>query len=154
MDLSKSAINKKYDQLMSQLKSGNLSRKDFKRSADRLYELYHGKANKAQRAKDAKPTTRPKQPSTTPKPTAKTKSTTKDKPKTQKPKASDKAVKGGYTVSPEKRQPGSYGALKQPTSRIKKLPYAGKFPGEPDKKEDKKKKPRNLGKGSFRNLYK
>ena len=34
------------------------------------------------------------------------------------------------------------------------MPYAGKFPGEPDKKEEKKKKPRNLGKGSFRNLYK
>jgi len=34
------------------------------------------------------------------------------------------------------------------------MQYAGKFPGEPDKKEEKKKKPRNLNKGSFRNLYK
>ena len=58
MDLSKSAINKKYDQLMSQLKSGDLSQKQFKTAADRLYKLYHSDANKAQRAKDAKPVAR------------------------------------------------------------------------------------------------
>ena len=33
------------------------------------------------------------------------------------------------------------------------MPYAGKFPGEPNK-EEKKEKPRNFSKGSFRNLYK
>jgi len=52
-DLSKSAINKKYDQLRADLKSGELSQEEFKRSADRLYKMYHSKANKAQRAKDS-----------------------------------------------------------------------------------------------------
>ena len=59
-DLSKSAINKKYDQLRADLKSGELSQEQFKRKADRLYKLYHSKANKAQRAKDAAPA--PKKP--------------------------------------------------------------------------------------------
>ena len=43
-------------------------------------------------------------------------------------------------------------ALSKKTGRSG-MSYAGKFPGEPDK-EEKKKKPRNLGKGSFRNFYK
>ena len=53
MAQSKSAINKKYDELRAQLKSGELSQKAFKTAADRLYTMYHSKEAKAQRAKAA-----------------------------------------------------------------------------------------------------
>lgn len=66
MALSKSAVNKKYDELRAQLKSGELSQKAFKLQADRLYKMYHSKEAKAQRAKPAakpkaaKPAAKPK----------------------------------------------------------------------------------------------
>ena len=39
--------------------------------------------------------------------------------KPTKPTASDKAVKGGYTISPEKRKPGTRGAAVQPKAKAK-----------------------------------
>jgi hypothetical protein len=44
---------------------------------------------------------------------------TKTKPTAAKPTASDKAVKGGYTISPEKRKPGTRGAAVQPKAKPK-----------------------------------
>ena len=79
MALSKSAINKKYDQLKADLKSGALSQEQFKRAADRLYKMYHSKEAKAQRAKSAaKPKVTKTVASTSkPKPAAKPKQTSK-----------------------------------------------------------------------------
>ena len=148
MDLSKSAINKKYDQLMSQLKSGDLSQKQFKTAADRLYKLYHSDANKAQRAKDAKPAAKK-----TTKATSSTQQAKKPAPK--KPAAKKPAAKKP-TTGKSKVFKSMYAPNKMVGKDVKNrssMPYAGKFPGEPDK-EEKKKKPRNLGKGSFRNFYK
>ena len=42
--------------------------------------------------------------------------------KPAKPTASDKAVKGGYTISPEKRKPGTRGAAVQPKTKTKTKP--------------------------------
>lgn len=139
MDLSKSAINKKYDELRSQLKSGDLSQKQFKIAADRLYKLYHSNANKAQRAKDVKPAAK------------KTTKATSSKQQAKKP-APKKPTKSKSKVFKSMYEPGK--VVGKDVKGRASMPYAGKFPGEPDKKEEKKKKPRNLGKGSFRNLYK
>ena len=179
MDLSKSAINKKYDQLMSQLKSGDLSQKQFKTAADRLYKLYHSDANKAQRAKDAKPavkkttkaTSSTQQAKKPAKPTSKVRKTAEAQAlerrrsrMTSEAKALDTkrarrvlnrpatgAMANQVDKNNAKKALNKAGKPKK-TGRAS-MPYAGKFPGEPDK-EEKKKKPRNLGKGSFRNLYK
>jgi len=135
MALSKTAINKKYDELKSQLKSGNLSQKQFKIAADRLYKLYHSDANKAQRAKDSKPKAKPKQ--------QQTRTSTKPESTAATPTASDKAVKGGYTISPEKRKPGTRGAAEQPKTQKTgrdSMPYAGYF--GPDKNDKRSKFPK------------
>ena len=117
MALSKTAINKKYDELRSQLKSGDLSQKQFKIAADRLYKMYHSDANKAQRAKDVKPAAKKTTKATSS--SQKPQTPTKTKPTAAKPTASDKAVKGGYTISPEKRKPGTRGAAVQPKAKTK-----------------------------------
>lgn len=142
MDLSKSAINKKYDQLVSQFKSGDLSQKQFKTAADRLYKLYHSNANKAQRAKDAKPVAR--------KSTKATPSTQQAKKPAAKKPVSKKPTTGKSKVFKDMYAPGKM--VGKDVKNRSSMPYAGKFPGEPDK-EEKKKKPRNFGKGSFRNFY-
>lgn len=59
-NLSKSAVNAKYDQLRSQLKAGTLSQSKFKAAADRLYRMYHGKANAATRNKVGQPSAKAK----------------------------------------------------------------------------------------------
>lgn len=46
----------------------------------------------------------------------------KPKSTAAKPTASDKAVKGGYTISPEKRKPGTRGAAVQPKTKTKTKP--------------------------------
>ena len=53
MALTKKDANAKYDKLKKQLKDGTLSQKDFKRSADRIYSMYHSDANK--KTRNAKP---------------------------------------------------------------------------------------------------
>ena len=62
-----------------------------------------------------------KKPITKQKVDKKVESTTPTKPKSTpvKPKASDKAVKGGYTISPEKRKAGTRGAAEQPKPKTK-----------------------------------
>jgi len=64
MAYTKKAINDKYDKLRAQLKAGTIDQKKFKASADRLYKLYHGDANKATRNKvgpaKSAPTPKPK----------------------------------------------------------------------------------------------
>lgn len=45
--------------------------------------------------------------------------TTKPESTPVKPEASNKAVKGGYTISPEKRKPGTRGAAEQPKTKTK-----------------------------------
>ena len=59
-NLSKAAVNSKYDQLRAQLKAGTLTQSKFKAAADRLYKLYHGKANKAARNTTSQPSAKPK----------------------------------------------------------------------------------------------
>jgi hypothetical protein len=53
MALTKKAANKKYDELRKKLKAGEITKEKFKQSADRIYKMYHGDANKATR--NAKP---------------------------------------------------------------------------------------------------
>lgn len=65
-NLSKSAVNAKYDQLRSQLKAGTITQANFKAAADRLYKMYHGKANAATRNKVAQPSAKPKPAGTKP----------------------------------------------------------------------------------------
>ncbi len=164
-NLSKSAINKKYDQLRSQLTSGELSREDFKIAADRLYTMYHGKANKAQRVKDAKPTTQrqqaPKQTKTSAKKTETAEQRKarilKDKPATGPMKLAaeakrarilkDKPATGAYKLAAEskkaKKAIEEYEKKKKKAGRNRStMPYAGKFPGEPDKNDKRSKFPK------------
>ena len=169
-NLSKSAINKKYDELRSQLTSGELSRKDFKIAADRLYTMYHGKANKAQRAKDAKPTTQrqqapktqqaPKQTKTSAKTTETAKQRQarilKDKPATGPMKLAaeakrarilkDKPATGAYKLAAEakkaKKAIEEYEKKKKAKQGRSTMPYAGKFPGEPNKNDKRSQFPR------------
>lgn len=69
MALSKSAANKKYDELRSQLKAGNISKEKFQASADRIYKMYHSKENAATRNAAPKPKAKPKaKPQAKPKP--------------------------------------------------------------------------------------
>ena len=65
-NLTKSAANKKYDQLRSQLKAGTLSQSNFKAAADRIYKMYHGKANAATRNRVSQPSAKPKAAGTKP----------------------------------------------------------------------------------------
>ena len=85
MALSKSAVNKKYDELRAQLRSGELSQKAFKTAANRLYTMYHSKEAKAQRAKAA----------AKPKVTKKVASTSKPKPASKVPERFAAGGKGG-----------------------------------------------------------
>ena len=75
----------------------------------------------------------------------KTKGTSKPAAKTTKPPttkpASNKAVKGGYTISPENRKPGSRGSTRGKDG----LPYQGEFPGTPEKKTKPKRFKRTGG---------
>lgn len=80
--------------------------------------------------------------------------------KTTKATSSTQQAKKPAPKKPTKSKSKVFESMYPPGKMIGKdvknrssMPYAGKFPGEPDK-EEKKKKPRNLGKGSFRNLYK
>ena len=113
MALSKSAVNKKYDELRAQLKSGELSQKAFKTAADRLYTMYHSKEAKAQRAKAAaKPKVTKKVASTSkPKPAAPKKDTaTKPQSKTGvygKPLPSNPKLKSQPKPKPKKNVRGS-----------------------------------------------
>lgn len=81
--------------------------------------------------------------------------------KTTKATSSTQQAKKPAPKKPTKSKSKVFKSMYKPGKMVGKdvkgrasMPYAGKFPGEPDKKEEKKKKPRNLGKGSFRNLYK
>lgn len=65
-NLTKSAANKKYDDLREQLKAGTISQSNFKAAADRLYKMYHGKANAATRNKVGQPPAKPKAAGTKP----------------------------------------------------------------------------------------
>ena len=60
MAISKKDANKKYDELRAKLKSGEMSKKDFTRAANRIYEMYHSPKNKA--ARKAKPASKPPAP--------------------------------------------------------------------------------------------
>ena len=104
---SKADINSRYDKLRAQLKAGSISQSSFKAAADRLYKLYHSKQNTAARNKSVKPTTKLQKAVQATK-AAKTNTTT-NKTKPPKPKASNKAVSGGYTISARNRKPGSRG---------------------------------------------
>jgi hypothetical protein len=72
------------------------------------------------------------------------------KPAAKKP-VSKKPTTGKSKVFKDMYAPGKM--VGEDVKNRSSMPYAGKFPGEPDK-EEKKKKPRNFGKGSFRNFYK
>jgi hypothetical protein len=80
---------------------------------------------------------------------------TAKKPAAKKPAAkkpvSKKPTTGKSKVFKDMYAPGKM--VGEDVKNRSSMPYAGKFPGEPDK-EEKKKKPRNFGKGSFRNFYK
>ena len=65
-NLSKAAINTRYDALVKQLEAGTISKANFKASADRLYKLYHGKANKAARNSTSQPSAKAKAAGTKP----------------------------------------------------------------------------------------
>lgn len=65
-NLTKSDINSKYDKLRDQLKAGTLSQSNFKAAANRLYKMYHGKANAATRNKVSQPSAKPKAAGTKP----------------------------------------------------------------------------------------
>ncbi len=65
-NFTKSAVNKKYDELRGQLKAGTLSQSNFKAAANRLYKMYHGKANAATRNKVSQPSAKPKAAGTKP----------------------------------------------------------------------------------------
>ena len=56
MALTKKAADKKYDKLRKKLKAGEITQETIKRSADRIYKMYHSDANKATR--NAKPAVR------------------------------------------------------------------------------------------------
>ena len=71
--------------------------------------------HKLERAKDAKPAAKKTTKATSS--SQKPETPTKTKPTAAKPTASDKAVKGGYTISPEKRKPGTRGAAVQPKAK-------------------------------------
>ena len=62
MALTKKDANAKYDKLRDQLKKGTISQKDFKRSADRIYSMYHSDANK--KTRNAKPAPKASTPKT------------------------------------------------------------------------------------------
>ena len=53
MALTKKAADDKYDKLRKKLKAGEITQETFKRSADRIFKMYHSDANKATR--NAKP---------------------------------------------------------------------------------------------------
>ena len=54
-NLTKSDANRKYDELRKELKAGTLSQRNFKAAADRIYKMYHGKANAKPKAAGTKP---------------------------------------------------------------------------------------------------
>ena len=108
MAITKKDANAKYDKLRKQLKIGAIDKETFKRSANAIYKKYHSKANTATRnAPTSKPkATKPQQ--------SKPRASQPNPAATPKSQASDKAVKGGYTISPENRQPK---ASKRPRRR-------------------------------------
>jgi hypothetical protein len=130
MALSKTAINKEYDKLKSQLKSGDLSQKQFKIAADRLYKLYHSDANKAQRAKDAKPAAKKTTKATSS--SQKPETPTKTKPTAAKPTTPSNTRR--------QRQPGSTGGRgKAPSGTYgKSLPSNPKLKSQPKTKTKSK----------------
>ena len=65
-NLSKAAVNRRYDELREQLEAGTISKANFKAAADRLYKLYHGKANKAARNSTSQPSAKAKAAGTKP----------------------------------------------------------------------------------------
>ena len=61
MAITKKDANAKYDKLRAQLKKGDISKEAFKAASNRIYEMYHGDANKATRnAPKAKPAAKAK----------------------------------------------------------------------------------------------
>lgn len=120
MAQSKSAINKKYDELRAQLKSGELSQKAFKTAADRLYTMYHSKEAKAQRAKAA----------AKPKVTKKVASTSKPKPASKVPERFAAGGKGGKFDNKQRASERFFAGAKggkydKPTSRLKMSEHPG-----------------------------
>ena len=49
MAITKAAANKKYDELRKKLKNGDITKEAFKTASTRIYNMYHGDANKATR---------------------------------------------------------------------------------------------------------
>lgn len=69
MALTKKAANDKYDKLRKKLKAGEITQETFKRSADRIFKMYHSDANKATR--NAKPAAKSKPAASKPRQTTK-----------------------------------------------------------------------------------
>lgn len=101
--LTKQQMEKKYDQ---EIRESGKSAKELRKIANQMQA--------ALRRSVKKPTTKQKV-------DKKVESTTLTKPKSTpvKPKTSDKAVKGGYTISPKKRKAGTRGAAEQPKPKTK-----------------------------------
>ena len=118
-NLTKSDANRKYDQLREQLNAGTLSQRNFKAAANRIYKMYHGKANAATRNKVSQPPAKAKavatksrpspkaQPSATAKPTKPSPVQPAQPSNTTKPKPEKPVVRGKFLDSnpPLKSQP-------------------------------------------------
>ena len=144
-DLSKASINKKYDQLRAQLKSGDISQEKFKAAANRLYNLAHGKKSKVSAKVKPSATSKAKPtPKAKPKPPANSGITPAPKAKPV-PKSKPKTAKESL-YQPGKRYGGAPIKGDDGTSRRSKI-YAGVLPGTPEKKE-KKKAPKRIVRGA------
>ena len=121
-NLTKSDANKKYDQLREQLKAGTLSQRNFKAAANRIYKMYHGKANAATRNKVSQPPAKAKAVGTKPVNTVQpAQSSNTTKPKPEKP-----VVRGKFLDSnpPLKSQPKKPKRSSFPTGRSGARSYA------------------------------
>ena len=136
--ISKADANKKYDDLKKLLKNGDITQAAFKASAERIYKLYHGKANKAGR--NAAPTKTKVKPAETKKgPTLKGSSSGKERffaggkgGQYDKDQNKEKAKRNFFAGA-------KGGKFDDGTSRRNQAGF-GNFPGQP-KSKSKSKKP-------------
>ena len=146
MAYTKKAVNAKYDKLRAQLKAGTIDQKKFKASADRLYKLYHGDANKATRNASSKPAPKP-----APKAGGKTgaavlslggsnvkKGTLSKKPKGQKPSTSSNFMSSSSTYTGnnlEKPKPKKQGPRAGSRAAVNRKPTPPKTKRKPSPAE-------------------
>ena len=136
MALTKKDANAKYDKLRAQLKKGTISQKDFKRSADRIYNMYHSDANK--KTRNAKPA-----------PKGST-------PKTSNEAKRKKAVDGVGPSDAQRRRDSSPEAMAAERAKRKKA-VDGVGPSDAQRRKDSSEaamKPKREVKGSRRRFVK